>query len=106
TGVTCKRPAHRRTRGKRASCPGGRVQHLSHGENRGSSPLGSASKINGFCKDGRARPPLKPPFQDGHRLVKSPRAGAFQIGEFIRSTPQHRCAQAVLFLRRSPAKER
>ena len=30
---------------------------------------------------------LKPPFQDGHRLVKSPRAGAFQIGEFIRSTP-------------------
>src|SRR5215813_11371373 len=55
---------------------------LSHGENRGSSPLGSASKINGFCGDGRARPPLKPPFQCGHRLVKSPRAGAFQIGEF------------------------
>src|SRR5262249_15994940 len=47
---------------------------------QGSSPVGSASKINGFCGDGRARPPLKPPFQDGHRLAKSPRAGLFKSG--------------------------
>src|SRR5215471_6567283 len=35
------------------------------------SPLGSANKINGFCGDGRARPPLKPPFQWGDQ--KGPR---------------------------------
>src|SRR5262249_5759828 len=38
------------------------------------SPLGSASKINGFCGDGRARPPLKPPFQWGDQ--KGPRGDA------------------------------
>jgi hypothetical protein len=30
----------------------------SHGENRGSSPLGSASKINVFAEGGGLRPPV------------------------------------------------
>src|SRR6516165_7216865 len=39
----------------------------SHGENRGSSPLGRASKIKYFCKRRGPRPTLKPPFQGDHR---------------------------------------
>ena len=53
---------------------------LSHGENRGSSPLGSTSKINVFTQRGEPHRPLKRPFQEGHRLVKSPRAGLFKSG--------------------------
>ena len=39
----------------------------SHGENRGSSPLGSANKIEVFAEGGESRPTLKPPFQGGRR---------------------------------------
>src|SRR5262249_246771 len=37
----------------------------SHGENRGSSPLGSANKINGFCGDGQAATTLKTTLPSG-----------------------------------------
>jgi len=61
----------------------------SHGENRGSSPLGSASKINVFAQRGGARPPLKRPFQEGHRLVKRVRATLFKADGGLITVGEH-----------------
>jgi hypothetical protein len=51
---------------RKMTCQCSQLLAPSHGENRGSSPLGSANKIKAFTQGGGPRPPLKPPFHEGH----------------------------------------